>query len=135
MRHTASIPLVVAAVLIGCQSSTHVTKTATIDPTSASSPTARHEAETVNDYIARVQGAKTPIDEAEALRQLRKYETDHGLTYTVRRFRAIDNTEVPGGSLASQPVRAQVTIFRGREALQTFNFVPKDNRNLAVLGE
>jgi hypothetical protein len=82
-----------------------------------------------------VQGAKSPVDEAEALRQLRKYETDHGLTYTVRTFRTFDGTEVPGSSLASQPVRAQVTIYRGREVLQSFNFIPRDNRNLAILGE
>ena len=118
--------------IVGCHSST---RTETVDETHTSSATVRHDADTVNDRIAAVQGAKSPVDEAEALRKLRKYETDHGLTYTVRTFRTFDGTEVPSSSLSTQPVRAQVTIFRGREVLQTFNFVPRDNRNLAILGE
>lgn len=126
----SSLALIVS--VAGCHSSTRTEK---VDETHTSSATVRREADTVNDRIAAVQGAKSPVDEAEALRQLRKYETDHGLTYTVRTFRTFDGTEVPGSSLASQPVRAQVTIYRGREVLQSFNFIPRDNRNLAILGE
>jgi len=143
MRNTSLLAILAVAlgpaILAGCHSSTQTTSTTTsttkIDETHASSLTVRREADTADDYIARVQGAKTAIDEAEALRQLRQYETEHGLTYTVRTFRAIDNTEVPSSSLASQPVRAQVTVYRGREPLRTFNFIPKDNRNLTILGE
>ena len=92
-------------------------------------------AQSMDHLISNVQTAKTAQEEAEALRRLRKYETDQGLTYATRSFRTYDNAVVADPSVSRDPVRTEVTIFRGRDTLRTFQFVPKDNRNLAVMGE
>jgi hypothetical protein len=96
---------------------------------------AQHVAATVDDYVNAVQRAKTPAEEADALQHLHQYESDHGLTYVVHTVRTYDNAPVTSASVANQPVRADVTIQRGRQVVKTFSFVPKDNRNLALLGE
>ena len=92
-------------------------------------------AASLDRLISDVQTAKTAQEEAEALRRLRKYESDHGLTYATRSFRTYDNAAVADPSVSRDPVRTEVTIFRGRDTVSTFQFVPKDNRNLAVMGE
>jgi hypothetical protein len=91
--------------------------------------------ESLDRLISDVQTAPTAREEAEALRRLRKYESDHGLTYATRSFRTYDNAAVADPSVSRDPVRTEVTIFRGRDTLKTFQFVPKDNRNLTVMGE
>lgn len=93
------------------------------------------ETDALGRLVSDVQTAPTAREEAEALRRLRKYETDHGLTYATRSFRTYDNALVADPSVSRDPVRTEVTIFRGRDTLRTFQFVPKDNRNLSVLGE
>jgi len=92
-------------------------------------------ADSLDRLISDVQTAKTPQAEAEALRRLRKSETTNGYTYATRSFRTFDNAVVADPSVSRDPVRTEVTIFRGRDTLRTFQFVPKDNRNLAVMGE
>jgi hypothetical protein len=94
----------------------------------------RSEAGTVDDYVVRIQEARSPQQEADALRALRKHMTDNGLTYQTRTFRVANNTPVEVASAQGQMVRAEVTLYRGREVVRTFQFVPKDNRNLALLG-
>jgi hypothetical protein len=42
---------------------------------------------------------------------------------------------IDSSSTGTTPVRAEVTLFRGREVLRTFSFPVKDNRNLALFGE
>ncbi len=93
------------------------------------------ETDALGRLVSDVQTAQTPQQEAEALRRLRKYESDHGLTYATRSFRTYDNAVVNDPSVSRDPVRTEVTIFRGRDTLRTFQFVPKDNRNLALMGE
>ena len=93
------------------------------------------QADRLTGLVADVQAAPTPQAEADALRRLRKYEADNGLTYTIRTFRTYDNLPLDDPSVRPDPVRAEVTIFRGRETVKTFHFVPKDNRNLALMGE
>ena len=97
--------------------------------------TVESQADSIDTLVANVQTAKTPQQEADALRRLRKYESDNGLTYTVRTFRTYDNAPVIDPSVRPDPVRAEVTIFRGRDTVRSFSFNPRDNRNLAVMGE
>ena len=96
---------------------------------------AQHVAATLDDYVDAVQRAKTPAEEADALQGLHQYESDHGLTYVVHTVRSYDNAPIASASVGNQPVRADVTIQRGRQVVKTFSFVPRDNRNLALLGE
>jgi len=91
--------------------------------------------DSLDKLVSDVQTAKTAQAEADALRQLRKYETEHGMTYATRSFRTYDNAVVADPSVSHDPVRTEVTIFRGRDTVRTFQFVPKDNRNLSVMGE
>ena len=93
------------------------------------------ESDALGRLVSDVQTAQTAQEEGEALRRLRKYETDHGLTYATRSFRTYDNAVVEDPSVSREPVRTEVTIFRGRDTVRTFQFVPKDNRNLALMGE
>ena len=97
--------------------------------------TVQSQAADLETLVQNVQKAQTPQAEADALRRLRKYESDNGLTYTVRTFRTYDNLAIDDPSVRSDPVRAEVTIFRGRDTVRTFNFIAKDNRNLAIMGE
>ena len=97
--------------------------------------TVETQADRLAGLVAEVQTAPTPQAEADALRRLRKYESDNGLTYTIRTFRTDNNAAVDDPSVRPDPVRAEVTIFRGREPVRSFSFVPKDNRNLALMGE
>jgi hypothetical protein len=94
-----------------------------------------NDSPTLDRLVSDVQTAQTAEAEANALRRLRQYERDNGLTYATRSFRTFDNAKVTDPSVSRDPVRTEVTIFRGRDTLRTFQFVPKDNRNLAVMGE
>jgi hypothetical protein len=93
------------------------------------------ESDALGRLISDVQTAQTAQEEGDALRRLRKYESDQGLTYATRSFRTYDNAVVNDPSVSREPVRTEVTIFRGRDTLRTFQFVPKDNKNLSLMGE
>ncbi len=95
----------------------------------------QRESDKLGGIIGDVQNAKTPQAEADALRRLRKHELDEGLTYTVRAVRTYDNVPVSDPSTRPDPVLVTVTIFRGRDVVRTFNFYPRDNRNLVLMGE
>ena len=106
-----------------------------IPPRPRESPSVQRQAATLDDFVADIQGAQTQQQEADAIRALREYERTNGLTYKIDTFRTADNVPVEDPSTARFPVRAQITIYRGREVVRTFNFVPHDNRNLALFGE
>ena len=130
MKTTFAILL--AALFVGCRA--HVSADPKPQPP-RESVSVQRQAENLDDYITNVQGAQTQQQEADAIRALRKYEISNGLTYKIATFRPADNAVITDASTVAQPVRTQVTIFRGRDVLRTFNFVPKDNRNLALFGE
>jgi len=129
-------PLCVCLFAIGCQDKYEGPRGA---PQAMERPSQTIVVETETDALGQlvsdVQTAQTAQQEAEALRRLRKYESDHGLTYATRSFRTYDNVSVNDPSVSRDPVRTEVTIFRGRDTLRTFQFVPKDNRNLSLMGE
>jgi len=138
-NHVAIIAIVsFTSCLIGCQPKDEGPRGApqTMDRPSQTTVVVEGAAtNSLDRLISDVQTSKTPQDEAEALRRLRKYETDQGYTYATRSFRTYDNAVVSDPSVSRDPVRTEVTIFRGRDTVRTFQFVPKDNRNLAVMGE
>jgi hypothetical protein len=113
----------------GCRSSSHASErqqqTASVSP----------EASTASDYVAAIHTARTPAEEADAIRQLRKWEIDNGLTYQIRNVRTDTGELVADPSVLAVPVRTEVTIYRGRDTVQTFVFTPKANKNLALFGE
>lgn len=95
----------------------------------------QREAVTADDYVMNVITAPSPAAEADALRKLRQWEIDNGMTYRLKVYRSSDYAEVKDASTLREPVRAEVTIYRGRDPVRSFVFQPKDNKNLAVLGE
>ena len=128
--HKTAAPLLAAGLLVlaGCQP--NPTPRAPDERSSV-----RAEAATADDYVAAIQAAPTAAAEADAIRQLRRWEVRSGLTYQIQTVRIEDNAQVQGASAGNAPVRATVTIFRGREVVKTFSFTPRDNRNLALFGE
>jgi hypothetical protein len=129
--------LLILTAAVGCRSSSSSSSSESIEQMDRPSQTTsvRVERDSLTDHVAAVQNAQTPAAEGDAIRRLRKYESDNGLTYTIRTARTFDNLPVNDPSTLTDPVRAEVTIFRGRDVLRTFQFIAKDNRNLALLGE
>jgi hypothetical protein len=97
--------------------------------------TAQAQSNALENDVMNIMKAPTPAAEADALRRLHRELSDRGLTYTINTTRTYDGAAVPSASVGNQPIRAEVTIFRGRDVVRTFNFVPQDNRNLALLGQ
>src|SRR5205814_3439275 len=116
-------------VLCGCH-----TSTTRVESREQTVPVARDSA-TVQDYIVAIQSAPTPAAEADAIRSLRQWEISNRMTYRIRTIRTEDNAVIDAASVKNQPFRAHVTIYRGREVVRTFSFIPKDNRNLVLFGE
>ena len=133
MKHVL-IGLCAIAVLAGCRASAEVDPDP-MPPQPSESKSVQRQARTLDDFVADIQGAQTQQQEADAIRALREYERRNGLTYKIETFRTADSAPVADASTATVPVRAQITIFRGREVVRTFNFVPHDNRNLTLFGE
>ena len=136
MHYRPALVCLAAALTTGCHSSnrttTAITET-TSNPPAAVDPQYLASA----DRIAAIQSAPTPAAEADAIRRLRRWEIDNGITYRVHSVRTDTNTPVPDASTLGRgvPVRTEVTLFRGRDPIQTFQFTPKDKANLALFGE
>jgi hypothetical protein len=94
----------------------------------------RNESEDLRRLANRVQTASDGIAEAEALRQLRQYLVDHRLLYRTGTARASDGRAINNAATRGEPLRATVEVLRGELPVYTFAFVPKDNRNLTVIG-
>jgi hypothetical protein len=125
------IMTIALAMLVGCRSHANGDPT----PRRPKQDSVQREARTLDDYIANVQGAQNAQQEADALRALRRHEIANGLTYQVAAFDTATNVRIASPSTHGGPLRVQLTIFRRRDTVSTFNFVPHDNRNLALLGE
>ena len=57
------------------------------------------------------------------------------MTYTVRTVNRDTGERVAGATESTLPLRVEVSLFRGRDLVRSFSFLPKDNRNLSLLGE
>ena len=123
------LPALLIALVLGCHTST------TRVESREKSVSVQGDAATADDYVAAIQSARTPAQEADAIRSLRQWEVRNGFTYQIHTTRIDDNAPIESASVGATPVRAQVTIYRGREVVRTFSFPVKDNRNLALFGE
>ena len=96
----------------------------------------RSEAETLADLAREIQTVPDGIAEAAAIERLRKFQRDNGLTYQLTTMRTDTGTAVEGASaLRAVPLQTTISIYRGRQPVYSLSFVPKDNRNLALLGQ
>jgi len=125
--------------LIGCQASVDTrpvasTSVQTIDNAAPPPSRERTEAETIRDYAIAIQNSRDRIEEAAAIRQLSEYLGDRNLTFNVTGVRASNDTRVPMLSTSPDRLRVRVDTFRGQQPIQSFTFIPQDNRNLALLG-
>ena len=108
-------------------------------PRPAPNPTesaARAESGSLASLARQVRTAPDPQAEAAAIRRLRAWITSHGETYQIRTTRTDLNREISSASVAPGiPVRAEISVYRREELVNSFSFIPQDNRNLALLGE
>jgi hypothetical protein len=120
-----------AASISGCRAS------ASIEPPPPSVTETRITTQDGNDLqrlARRIITAQTSTDEANALQALSDYEKANNLTYQTQVVRLDTNTIVSSGSVQPYPLRVDVYIFKGQVGTYSFSFVPRDNRNLALLG-
>ena len=91
--------------------------------------------DTLSLLVREIQGAPDVAAEASAIQRLHDWEAEKGLTYQVSGVRV--DTNRPVESISAQPylVRVDVSIFRGQAPIYNFSFVPRDNRNVALLGK
>jgi hypothetical protein len=125
--------------LIGCQASvdtasrprdSYTEETTTYQPPSR----ARTEAEHIRDDALAIQNSRDRIEEAAAIRRLNDYLADRNLTFNVAGQRALDDAQVQSLSASPDRLRVRVDVFRGQQPVQSFTFIPRDNRNLTLLG-
>jgi len=92
------------------------------------------DVERIYELANNVQSAPNALAEADAIRRLRTWMSAHDMTYTLRAYRSSNGQFIDSPSVLREPVRADMEIYRGRERLHQFGFVPRDNQNLALLG-
>ena len=92
------------------------------------------EVASLHERALAIQTAPGARAEADAIMALRGWIDSHGMTYRIEARRASNDQPVESASTLIEPIRTYVEIFRGRESLYRFEFTPKDNRNLALLG-
>lgn len=126
-RHL-SLSLLLVAIAATCLPACHSPSTTPHQPT-----VTRSNQESVQDIAARIQNAKNPLAEADALKRLHSYAAEHRYTYTVQSFQA--GSDRPLESAAATPgiVRTHVTVYRANQPIHDFWFTPKDNRNLQLI--
>jgi len=90
----------------------------------------------LNRLIDDVTTAQTPPEESDALKRLRDYLVDEKLTYRTHITRTTDSRAIDrGASTLTGPLRVDVELSQGKQVLRTFSFIPRDNRNLVLLGQ
>src|SRR4051812_40805287 len=120
---TTALLLASAILAAGCQSHPNTTRVEQREETT----TVRRDADTLDNYAAAVQAAHTPTEEADALRSLHQWMAKNGFTYQTQAVRVADNVPLRDPSVSGQPVSVTMTVYRGRDMVKTFSFVPKDN--------
>jgi hypothetical protein len=130
----ATMLLSLALVLGGCAPAHRTEERTAIVSTVYTTPP-RNDTEAIQRFAMQLQTAPDATTEAEVLRNLHQYEVDHNLTYKVQAVRLDTNTPVAAPATHPYPIRVDVQIFKGEIPLYTISFVPRDNRNAALLGE
>ena len=95
---------------------------------------AKSDEEALAILVNDIQYASGGAAEGDAIQRLHQYETEHNLTYKVQATRIDTDTPVASPSTYPYPVRIDVSVFRQERPVYNFSFVPRDNRNLALLG-
>lgn len=93
------------------------------------------QVETIRQLGTNLSNAPDRVSEAAAARNLWQYMRNNGLTYKIDTVRATDGARVESASATNEAVRVNMTIFRGNQPVGDVSFLPKDNRNIAVLSE
>jgi hypothetical protein len=89
----------------------------------------------IEDLARAIQTAPDAIAEAQAIERLRQFEKIHNMTYTIQTTRLDLNRQIDDASATNLPIRADLSVFQGQRPVYNFSFTPKDNRNLALLGQ
>jgi hypothetical protein len=133
LRFTCAVLILCSVALLvgGCRAS------AGVEPLSQNQTVPRVRTDNGSDLqrlARRIITAQTSTTEANAIQALRNFETANNLTYQTQVVRLDTNTIVQSGSVQPYPLRVDVYIFQGQTVVYTFSFVPRDNRNLALMG-
>jgi hypothetical protein len=135
--------LIVALGLIGCADYEKRTETvetvrrpAVVEttPAPAPAPAAAVVQPSLDDVIRDVQEAPDGPTEAAALRRLHGWLAGEQMTYKVGLVRPDTGEAVARPTVATIPLRANVSIFNKLQPFRDFGFLVKDNRNLTILG-
>jgi hypothetical protein len=89
---------------------------------------------TLDQLILNVQNAPDGQSEAAALRALDGWLVGERMTFQVAALRPDTGEAVAQPTLATIPLRANVSIFNKMQPYRDFGFQVKDNRNLTILG-
>lgn len=135
MRSFPSVALFSIVLLGGCRASIESTGATPPPPNRDTQPRAiRSEVDELTDLAREVRLAPDAIAEGAALKRLQAWQAEHGTTFTLDAVRVDADTRVVDPSTSGERLRAGITIYRGQQPIYDFSFVPKDNRNLALLG-
>jgi hypothetical protein len=88
----------------------------------------------VDRLIQDVIGAPDGQAEAESLERLHDWMANHTMLYHVTVENAETHDPAPAAAESRYPLRVTVEIYQGQQIFRTFQFVPRDNRNLTQLG-
>ena len=116
------VMILVCCVIAGCHSSTPPTPSATVS---------RSNERTIENYADDIRTAPDGLAEANALKAFRQYCIDHGYTYRVLPA----DRSVAAASVRDRPIATTVAVYRAEEHIYTFSFIPRDNRNLALIAK
>jgi hypothetical protein len=96
---------------------------------------ARTDEEALAILANDIQTARDSASEGDAIQRLHQWEADHNLTYQVQAVRLDAEAVIASPSTYPYPVRVDVSVFRQTRPVYHFSFVPRNNRNLALMGE
>jgi len=132
------IPGVISvAAMAGCQDETKPQQPAAIPAAywRTGPEAAKSDQEALGMLATDVQVARDGLSESEALQRLNKWEAEHNMIYQIKAVRLDTGMAVATPSVHPYPIRVDVSVFRGAQPIYNFSFVPRDNRNVVLLGE
>jgi hypothetical protein len=110
-----------------------VRRTEVVIPPPAVSAEQPQQPQTLATLAHDVTAAPDRLAEAGALRRLAEYMNQNHYTYELEAWRLDSGQLVQSPSQATFPLRVNVTIFWGQQQIYSFNFLPKDNQDIALL--
>ncbi|CAN5653114.1 hypothetical protein BH09PLA1_BH09PLA1_37110 [soil metagenome] len=136
MRHARlTLLALMTCTLVGCRASSDAQPATRAPDAMPRERRTRSEADTIRDFAQQIHNSRDRIEEAAALRRLQEYLSDRSLTFNVFGQRAADDAVVRSLSTQSGTLRVRLDVYRGQEPIQSFTFIPRDNRNLTLLGQ